>query len=227
MGPARRASVMLWVIGGLGAACGLCVTTAVWLMPVEQLVEQMRASMSPDQQRQLANMDIVKIFRIAVTIGCVLGLVVAVVMLGTAGFVRRGNRPAIVTAIVACSLLGIGCALRFMVDVAAIAVGTQVLQSLGDIVFWIAVGVAVGMTIRWLIQAMSASKRMAQQQLMQYWRYQQQQQPIGYGYGATPGAAAPANVQTWLNLPPPPPAVPPPSPSPAGDSGEGIDDHLK
>ena len=44
-GPARKAAILLFVLGGLGAAMGLCMGSITWLVPVQQLemfVEQLK-----------------------------------------------------------------------------------------------------------------------------------------------------------------------------------------
>lgn len=226
MRPARRASIMLWVLGGLGAALALCTTGGVWLIPADQLSEMFRKGIPPEQQANFANVDIVKIYRVLVTIFGFIQLVVAAILLATASPVRRGGRAGIVTAIVTCVLILIACVVGFVVILGAMAFGGPVLSAVFDILLCGLVGAGAGVATLWLSQAFSASKRLLQQQMMQYWQLQQQQQPqAGYGYGAAMPAAAPLSAQNWLNLPPPPPPPPPSSP-PADGTGEG-NENLK
>lgn len=223
LGPARRASVMLWILGGLGIMCGLCIAGSVWMVPADKIIERLQATMTAEQRSQMQNVDLVKVIRIGATFVCVVEVIFAGVMLATAAYVRRGSRAAIGTAMVPCALALLWCVGLCLFNIGAMAVRAAPVTSVVDVLVWALVGLAMAVTLYWLIRAMGAAKRLAQQQFFQaqYWHYQQQQQqPTGYGYGAQPGGPPPPAPQNWMNLPPPPPAAPPPPPPSGGSSAQ-------
>ena len=234
LAPARRASVMLWILGGLGILCGVCITGTVWAVPTDELLKRFQQSLTAEQRNQLGNMDLVLVARVLITVVCALGIVLAGVMLGTAAFVRRGSRIAIGIAMGPCALLLLWCLLLLVVNVVAMAAGTAPVTGIVDVFIWAMIALASGITGLWLIQAFGAARRVSQQQLFaaQYWHHQQrQQQNTGYGYGAPPPPQSSATPQTWMTPPPPPPPAappatfaPPPPPPPAGGAGEGTNE---
>ena len=198
-GPARRASVMLWVMGALFSLCGLCTSSVFWVLPIDQIVAQAKGHMSSQQINQLGSIDLAQMMRIGYTVVGLTGLLFGVMFITTAFFVHQGRRGGIITAMVFCILLDMLCALLVVAFLAGAASGAPANLVLALLCF--VVGGAALPTIVWLIQALRASGLIAQQQWqLQYWQSQQQQSPA-YGYGTPPPPPA--------QPPPPPPATPP------------------
>jgi hypothetical protein len=203
LAPARRASIALWVIGGLGLLCGVCAGIGVWIIPSDQLAAQM-PRLTAEQQKQLGNVDAETILRIGFTVIGISALAVGLTMVVTAAFVRRGSRGAAVVAIVACSLTLLWSIVTVLASVVQMIGGNAASALTG--LFWVVLGAALVVTVRWLVQTFRAGSMASSWQLWhaQVWQYQQQQQP-GYGYGPPGPAAESAQPAPWMNLPPAPP----------------------
>ena len=206
--PARIASVMLWILGGLGMLCGVCASTLPWVLPLDRAVEEARAKLPAEQLNQIRNVDLPQFIRILFTGMGVLVLVASIVLLCTAGFVWRGRRGAAITAMVECILIALCCLLGICLGLLQAASG--VAAGIGGAILWLVVGIAFGVTIFWLARALRVSAMLGQnrQYPAQYMQYMQQQAGLGqggYGYGYGPPGHAPPPV-----APPPAPAPPPP-----------------
>lgn len=202
---ARRASVMLWIIGPLLLACGLCVGTVGMLAPMDQLLQQLR-EYSPEQAQQFSTPQMQTMLRVAYGFIAIVGLLTGLGMTGSAWFVRQGRRGAVITALVACAPVVIWAILASLTGLAALAGGS--LFGVLQLAIGIGITAVIGLTVMWLVQALRAGGMADQQQMMQqqYWQYlQQQQAQQGYGYGSPVAPAQPPAQQTpWTNLPPPP-----------------------
>jgi hypothetical protein len=217
---ARRASVMLWIIGPLLLLCGACFGTVGTLAPFDQAIQQLR-QFSPEQAQQLSNPQMQTALRITYGVLGVVALATGLTMTISAWFVRQGKRGGVATSLIACTPVVILALLSILNGLLGLATGVFV----GIIPLLMGLGIAavIGVTVRWLFQAFGAARFADQQQIVQqqYWQYLQQQQPSGYGYGApTPAPPQPAAQTPWMNLPPPvqPPQSSPPPPGPPLDS---------
>ena len=238
--PARRAAIMLWIFGGLGMLCGLCFVGAFSLLPHDQLVEAVHNGMA-NQPNDPFSQTPVETMILGVKVLGTLAVIVAGTMVASAFGVYRGNRAAIVIALIPCCLVLLGCALQLLLSLLLLAKGALAPAILNFVVYGF-IAVVFGLTVRWLIQGFSGAAKASEEQLrqMQHWYYQQQQQQAaGYGYGTQAAPQSTPNATPWIPNLPPPPAVPPsttgsptppstfvtppPPPPPAGGAGEGDD----
>ena len=228
LAPARRASVMLFILGGLGLACGLCIGIAAWMVPAEALVEQLRSGPTANQLNQLPpGWTAEGLARAAYTVAAVLILVSGMTFAILGLLVRRGGRGASITGIVLCTLMMLWILLNLLLGLTQIGRAPAV-QIVVMLVFGGSLVAAAGFTIAWLAQAARAAPLMAwyrQQMQAQYWHYQQQQPaysqrgapPPGYGYGY---GQAPPSASQQAPAPPSSDGAPPPPPPPAAGSDE-------
>lgn len=220
LAPAKRASIMLFVFGGLAVLAGICAGVVVWLVPLDQIVRQAQSSLSPQQLSQLPpGMSLEQVIRIGYTVLGILGVGFGILLLCLGPFVRRGGRGSTITAIVLFVLIGLFCLLNLCGSVMQLAGGSAA-AAIGSLIFVALLGGTVILALVLLFQALRASGYAAwhqQHMQAQHWHYQQQQSaysqgaapPPGYGYGY---------------VPPPPPqqqAPAPPQPSPAPDEPHG------
>lgn len=226
LAPARRASIMLFVLGGLGLACGLGLGTMVWMAPTDVLVKQLQATMNPGQLSQLPPGWTIETFaHVAYTAAAILIVVGGIVMLLVGFFARRGGRGASVAGIVICALVILWLAVNLVGSLVQ-TLRAPGAQAAGAVVFGVVCIAAFALTLAWLVQAARAAPMVAwnrQRMQAQYGHYEQQyaayQQPAppppGYGYGYGYGAVPPP-PQAPAAQPPPGPLPPPADPS--GDS---------
>src|SRR4051812_14526275 len=205
--PARRAAVLMFVLGGIVGVLGMCnIAGAILQSPAEILENQRRmfgdqgAPPMPISAQGFRNLAMgFAIFTVVFGLG--------MVVLGA--LVRRG------------SVVASG----FSIGLAAIALLGDVLMLLGSVIAafgspvflactcgTLVPGGLFGLLIFWLIQGMraiAAHRTFAAQYQAQYWQYQQAQQAYGYGGGggyAQPGAPGQPPVQQAPLQPPQPPA---------------------
>jgi hypothetical protein len=190
LAPAKRAAILMFVLGGLNLACGACVGVFARIGPIDQLVARANVQLPPD-----LNMPPEQLFRIFLGILAALSLLHAIAMIILAVFVRRGGIGSIVTSIVLCVLVLLLLAMQGIGAVVRGAAG----QPQGLIFFVIGIGL-YGLLFAWLIQAARAAAAVKTMRMQsQLWQIQQQQQMYGQG-GYAP--------------PPPPPPPPPPQQTP-------------
>jgi hypothetical protein len=216
LGPARRASSLMYGLGGFIAAGGLCCAGVGAMLPQmlaqqPELLDEIAAS-APGITPEFFQW-------IFVGLGA-LGLVVGIAMLVLAYFVRGGGLAPIVTAIVLTVLMTLYLLLNLVLTLVGLAGGGAAGaggagQAMLGLCFVIVPLGLFGLLLTWLIQAArSAGQVRAQreQQQAQFWQYQQQQHAYGQGYGA--GGYAPPGGAYGVPPPPPPgaPPVPPPPP---------------
>jgi hypothetical protein len=194
--PARRASVMLFVLGTLAVIVGVCAATFPWFLPVDQLIP-------PDAMTKLPQpppgVSIDEIVHIGYTVVGVLAVIVGVALIVLGVFVRRGRRWACITALALCSLAISYFVLNLLLTLAQSSLGIPRLIVAGC--FNLGVIALLLLALAWLVQAlrMTSQGGLAQQQIqMQMWQLQQ------------PPAPPPTSGEGWqrgygMSPPPPPP----------------------
>ena len=211
LGPARRAGVMLLVLGGLVLLAGVCGGVMAAIVPFDQIPippELNTAHLPP-------GLSIPQAMRNGCLTMCKAGLPTGICLLVLGYFTRKGARWASISGIVVCGLLLLYTAGIVLV---AMALGAGNPQNLGSL-FCITIvpGGLLTLALVWLIQALRrfpAIQYAQQQYQMQMWQYQQQQA----AYQQQPQIAPqipPAPNDPWqrgygLTPPPPPPNQPPP-----------------
>jgi hypothetical protein len=202
LAPARRASVLMFVLGGLLLGCGCCIG-AMSQVPMDQMAGPQSAQLQQIDQQFVAKMgfSLSRAFLIAGLASGVPGLV----MLVLGGFLRRGSMTVVVISLTVSLLasLLLAAALGLMVigglsGTSGVS-GRQTLTSLG---VWTVPLIMCLVLDVWLIQAIpNASKLAAAKAQFQvnYWQYQQN---LG-------------NQTPWTSTPvPPPPGLQPPQTPP-------------
>lgn len=232
LAPARRASVLMWVLGSLLVLGGVC------LAAVSQVLIRQRLASTPQGPQLLQQFDQIEA-QMGFTIQTLLfamGTVVLVVgaIFGLLAFwVRRGGIAAAITSLlfVSLPLLFTG----FVVIVGLVQVFRGSPEAIGAVLLY---GVPLALLILlavWLIQAAKNSagvNAISQQANAQYWQSQQQgqhyQQPGAGGppqTPAVPGHGYPGQGPGGQQYGPPPPQqgwyAPPPPPPPDGPAGGG------
>jgi len=212
LGPARRAGVMMFVIGGLLALGGLCCGIGGAFAPLDEVIAQNPAlasapGVTPDM------------LKFAIIIMGVLGVIFGIVMIVLGYFVRGGGMVPIVIAIVLVAL----ATLFTLINLASTAVQMRGggPELLGGLCVTVVPLVMLLILLTMLIQAAKAAPRIAMmksQYQQQLWQYQQQQQMYQAGYIAPP---MPQTQQPGQQMyPPMPPPVPPPPPSDSSSPGD-------
>src|SRR5262245_46932126 len=97
LAPARRASVLMFVIGGLGICCGVCCGLVGQIAPVAQIIQHSGIDLSQLDQAGISPTTFVRIIYGVMAGGT---LVVSILFITLATFVRRGSTAAIITSIV-------------------------------------------------------------------------------------------------------------------------------
>jgi hypothetical protein len=200
----------MWVLGGLGSLCGVCLGSVFWILPIDQLLTQVRSSLTQEQLNQLGGFDLGQLLRGVYTAMGVFVLLISISILVLAGFVRKGLRGATITALVIYLLIAIACGLGVLVCV--VEAVTVMPPAAIAALLWLAVGSVAGLTIFWLVQSLRNVGPMKQRYEMERANLLRQigQPTPGYGYGTPPNWPQ----QTLGPLPPPPQKseTPPPSP---------------
>jgi hypothetical protein len=228
LGPAKRASVSMFVLSGLLIPCGLLLGllfAAFSNIDLSKLPAENSAQIHQAEQ-QLASL--------GMTVpGFLLGaglttLITGMLLLILGVLVRRGGLGSAVTSIIVCCMLGLAAVLSVVGGVSGSAQG-QGEAVIGTCVWGLLLVVLI-FTLVWLFQAARNSGQVAayrmgyQNQMQQYQQYgqmyppqQPSQQPQnwqqpGQGQWGQP-AWPPQPPQPQQNWPPPPPP-----PSPPGDA---------
>jgi hypothetical protein len=212
LAPARRAAVLMFVLGGLILLLGVCGVASL-LVPqspedtrrAQEMISSLglpTTSLSPEAMRTAGVVEVVLI----------VGVGVVLVALGIA--VRRGSRGAMIGSIVLSALLLGGSVLTALATgVMAIAAPPIAACACGSLL----PAALLVVLVVWLVQGLRAGGRwkLAQAQyLAQYWQYQQVQAQAqaagaaygyGYGYGAAPEKPPEQQQQQQQPSQPPPP----------------------
>jgi type II secretory pathway pseudopilin PulG len=179
LAPARRASILMFVLGTLGLLCGLFMLLAGAVLTPARVAASPQAAQIQQAEAQLG----MPIEKIAQLVAAMMGLP-ALLFLILGFFVYRGSKVGIIL-----SLILTGITLLFLaVDLIAGALGGAA-NATGMCIMSISI-ILSGLLFAWLIQAIRASSAvtaMAQQYQAQYAYHQQQlqayQQQGGYGCG--------------------------------------------
>ncbi|HEY1628484.1 MAG TPA: hypothetical protein VGF52_01425 [Tepidisphaeraceae bacterium] len=195
LAPARRAAILMFVLGGLSLACGVCVGSVIKFAPLDQMIQE-RHFQIPDSAN--LGMPPEQIIRIFLGTMAVLALVKAIVTIILAIFVRRGGIGSIVTSIVLCVLALLGILFELAGSGVQAARGTP--GQIPVMATFLAALALYGLLMVWLVQAAKAAPSVrAMRTQSQLWQMQQQQQMYNQaGYAPPPP-------------PPPPPQTPPPA----------------
>jgi hypothetical protein len=178
LAPARRASVLQGVLGGLTLACGVCVGAVFWTADLNEAIA--RTGISVERMTGGGSVEDLRRAYTVLGVGCV---ALGVALLVLALFVRRANAAATITSVVLCVLilmfLGVNIigAVLLAAGNAAVAVFTIAMLALPIGLF--------GLNVTWLIAAARNASQVAaaqRQYQAQFYFYQQQQQ----AYGQTP-----------------------------------------
>jgi hypothetical protein len=205
LAPAKRASVMMFVLGSMMLLCGLCTGTMA-AMPLEQIAAQ-RGQM-PSLPPGMTMETVRKAFMLAAFVTLPLGLLEIIVGV----FVRRGGAGAAVFGIVLASLMILYFAANVFFSVMQHAVGGVLLAA-------IIAGLFV-LQLVFCVQSSRAASQIGQMQAAyqaQYWQYMQQQAyNTGGGGAAAYNPSAGGYNQGAYNAPPAPPPPQPPGASQGG-----------
>jgi hypothetical protein len=184
LAPARRAAILMFVLGGLGVACGVCTGAFAAMGPIDQIIQRAKIQFP-------SNMDVPpeQLFRIIIGTIAVISLLQAIVMIILGVFVRRGGIGSIVTSIVLCVLI-----LLMLVVQALGALFRGGIGQLQGLVFLIIALGLYGLLLTWLIQAARAAPAVrAMRTQSQLWQMQQQQQMYNQsGYPPPPPQQTPS-----------------------------------
>jgi hypothetical protein len=197
LAPAKRAGIMMYVLGGLVLASSACCVGAGVSLP--RLMAERPEAFAELQEIPNASIGMIQI-SMYIMAGFVFVGGLVMIILGT--FVRGGSKGAIITSLIVTVLAMLLLALWLLTSAARLLSPPGV-HSLGLCIL-IAPLALFGLLLYFLIAAMrGADRAMAGQYAMQYWQYAQQQQAYGqqYGYPQQPPQ------------PPQPPQQPPPSQS--------------
>jgi hypothetical protein len=203
LAPARRASTMMFILGGLITMLGLCETIQAFFAHMDQIMQQERQMLGDSSSAQAMPMtaDQLKIFLIFFS---AMFIVTGVAYILLAVGVRRGGKNSTILATILTGLILAGLALMILLMLVA---SLQAPAAIGFVcLMLIPTGLLVPLVI-WLIGALRALPHLAsaqQQYLAQYWHYQQNMQAYsGYGYA---GQVQQPNPPTSSTLAPPPSA---------------------
>lgn len=194
LAPARRAGVMMIVLGSLMLTGGLCCSSA-FLVPPEQIAPQLQQI--SEQTGQEVTIEQVRL-QIAITIAVLAGLGLPMIILGI--LVRSGGSGRLIAAIILTTILIL---LGLVSIVSGLLSGQRPEQIIGSACIGLVPMLLFGLQLTWLIQALRSGARMQAMQSQyqqQYWQYAQQQQQQMYGQVPPPSP----NVQTPTSPPPPP-----------------------
>jgi hypothetical protein len=196
LAPARRASIMMFILGPLLLSCGGCfivLPLMFSMVPPEQLQPTL------DKLREKFQMDPGLVMRV---VGAIVALP-GIALLILAFFVRRGGRVSIALSMVIVGLI----LLKSLIEIPLTLLhpDPDAIGGLCGDVFSLGI---FGLLFAWLLQALrqSSNIQLAQQQYAaQYWQYQQNMQ----AYSAYTGQQLPP-------VPQPPPPINDRTPPPTG-----------
>ncbi len=205
LAPARRAGVMMFIVGGLLAIGGLCCGAMGALAPLDEIIGQHPILNSTPGMT-------VELLQIGIIVLGVLGLLFGVVLLVLGYFVRGGGMvPIVISGVV------IGLAVLFNVlNIISTAVQLRGAEMIAGLCMNVIPLVLMVVLLITLVQAAKAAPRvtmMKSQYQQQLWQYQQQQQMYQAGYLAPPPQQQAEYGQPASPPPPPPASASPDDPS--------------
>jgi hypothetical protein len=207
LGPARRAAILLFVLGAFGMLLGLCFGPMVWVLPIDQAFAQ--SGVRPPENLP-SGVTLLQTLRIAYTVVLVVMFLAGAMFTLLGFFVRRGSRRATITACVFSGLALLWFGLN--------AAGSLVMGLSGNPMAFLGTAMNLvpfglfGLLLSWLLQVL---KRLPQMQLarqQQEYYYQQQAQypqmqqpypqaPPGSGYGPPAGYGQEQAAPQWGQAP--------------------------
>ena len=215
LAPAKRAGVMMYVIGGLLAMGGLCCGGVGVAAPVDEIMAQSpMLNSAPGVTPEM--------LKVAIVVMGILGLLFGIALIVLGYFVRGGGMIPIVIAIVLV-------ALAVLFNLLNLASSAMQMRSAGpEMMAGLCVTgiplVLMLVLLAMLIQAARVAPRVAMmknQYQQQLWQYQQQQQMYQAGYIAPPMPQQPHPQSPAHQMyPAMPPPVPPPAPSDSSSPGD-------
>lgn len=111
LAPAKRASIIMFIIGGLMLPCGLLVPVAMQKADRSQMLPQQAAKVQQmEQQLTAVGWSLAQFYRVMGACVCVPGVIL--VVLGAV--VRRGGMGSVVASIIFCGLMGLGMGLMML-----------------------------------------------------------------------------------------------------------------
>jgi len=200
LAPARRASILMYILGGLVLLGGGCCIGVGILLP--SLIEQ-----QPELGAAISNVPgaTEQLVQVAFVVFGILTLFLGVAQIILARFVSRGGKGAVITSIIVSILMGLFL-LFGVVQNAFNSAQKPAERGMGVCMMCVPLAM-LALLIVWLFQAFAAAGRVAniqQQYAQQYWQYYQRQQQYGGGPYQPPGQFPPQ-----MQSPPPPPPTPP------------------
>lgn len=217
LSPARRASLLMFILGGLTLLGSLCCGLVGAMIP--NLIAEQPEIM---QDIQLPVEVTPNVLQIVMIVLAALIFLYGVLTLVLANFVRRGSKGATITAMILAVLVILYLTLNAVT--AAVTQGPRAAGGLCAIVIPAAIHILL---LVWLVQALKSipAFRAAQDYQARYWDYvrqyqawqQQQQMQQGAQPPPPPGQSP---IQPPIQTPPMPP---PPTFGPPGDRGGGTD----
>jgi hypothetical protein len=210
LAPARRASVIMFVMGGLLAIGGLCCGAVGAMAPLDQIMSQNPTlSSTPGVTPEL--------MQVGVIVMGVFSLLFGMALLVLGYFVRGGGMAPVVTSIVVVGIVVLLGGLMVLLGLLELSRGGSRPEMFISLCMYVLPLVLLIVLLAQLIQAAKMSSRVAMmksQYQQQYWQYQQQQQMYQAGYVAPPPPMQQADATPPPPVPPPPPAPPSDTPSP-------------
>ncbi|MGH7214155.1 MAG: hypothetical protein ACREIT_05275 [Tepidisphaeraceae bacterium] len=207
LAPARRASILMFILGGLMFVCGTCAGFASTVSQADLPAEQ--ASAFQQVETELARAGLT--FRQAAIAFAILALAPGLSLIVLGYFVRSGGIVSIVLSLLVS--FGLTLLIGFLVvSAAASGLGGGRPELVVGLFVW---AVPLALLVLLDVLLVQAARRtgqvevMRQQQSTQWWQYQQQQAAYQQGAYQYPGAVPP----------PPPPPAPPPPPDPGDLNG--------
>jgi hypothetical protein len=226
LAPARRASLLMFVLSALVLLCSGCVGLMA-VVPLEQMAAQQGQQLPPLPP----GIPSWKAAQAACGVFAIIFLGAGIAELFTAVLIRRGGKGA--------SIFGIVLAAPFILFFGINAISAASMgQGCGAAALCLLMVASFGFQIALCIQVLRSSSQLQLAQMAyqaQYWQYLQQQQAYNTSAGAASGysqglynappAGAPqqpaANQTGWQwTAPPPPPTAPTPPPSQPDNVGE-------
>ncbi len=220
LGPARRASVLMFVLCGIGLLCGGFMTLFGVIMTPQMIAQAPNSAQLHEVESQLGGISLQTMMLVAGII-----CIIPSILYGVMGFLVRGGRTG--SVVVSIVLTALTLVLIFIQVLGGIAKGGDP-ASLGAALCMMGIPLVLCIVLLvTLVKALRAAPSvdaMQQQFQAQYWQSMQQQQAaqLGYGYGMPPGygyaapptqppappGQGPVDYQAPLMPPPPPPAPP-------------------
>jgi hypothetical protein len=197
LAPAKRSSIIMFILGGILSLCGLC------FMGLGPLMNN--AAMAPEQQAEFNRIEEqagLPVSTILVGMG-VASIVPGLVLVILGFFIRGGGMGAAITSIVFVCLFSLGTLLLLIGSVISLIAG-----DLNALLGGAALAIVLALLGLLLFQLLAAARNASQvsamqaQYQMQYWQYQQHQRAYQQQPPMPPPPATPKDPQQ--NWPPPP-----------------------